>query len=536
VDQYLDNRHKEILWSLLANPADTGQLHVQNLERMVTDHPQSGVLQVMLARAGNQQQLTKAAAYINPRILHKLAHNPDDFQEVAAGKIVQSSLIDTIPQNYFSIGTATDEETDSFAEVENAPRGNEGTPVAENNTTEDTETIVTDETATAGYGYIPELIEEAPAGETEQEQLPVEELQEVAAGYGYIPEIAAETEPEEEAVADKMQQEVTGNNEYTYTPPATEDTTPEPEQYTAEEEENEQQVNNAITNTPAENNYNKEEEYFRQDIEDEIYDEIVSIEDIGFEALANEGRHPTFSAETDQVASDYSSFDQKLNELRNGDIPAEPAPAKPEAEQQAPVINEQQSATPYSESKNVSRYNDDKMPYSFMWWLDKTRKEHAGSFQPYTANKPAPAPAAQQSTNEEKAIEKPAPNTPADELQQQYYENIFSLTSISGIERDNEPLDVEFDHNKKEDLIIERFIHTEPQIKPLAADKLDNENKAKKSSEDQNELVTETLARIYTDQMLYHKAIATYKKLILNFPEKKLYFAAQIEQLEKKTN
>jgi outer membrane translocation and assembly module TamA len=85
-------------------------------------------------------------------------------------------------------------------------------------------------------------------------------------------------------------------------------------------------------------------------------------------------------------------------------------------------------------------------------------------------------------------------------------------------------------------VIIERFIHTEPQIKPLSADKLDNENKAKKSSEDLNDFVTETLARIYTDQMLYHKAIATYKKLILKYPEKKLYFAAQIEQLEKKTN
>ena len=63
-----------------------------------------------------------------------------------------------------------------------------------------------------------------------------------------------------------------------------------------------------------------------------------------------------------------------------------------------------------------------------------------------------------------------------------------------------------------------------------------NENKAKKSAEDQDELVTETLARIYSDQMLYHKAISTYKKLMLKFPEKSRYFADQIEQLERKTN
>jgi len=58
----------------------------------------------------------------------------------------------------------------------------------------------------------------------------------------------------------------------------------------------------------------------------------------------------------------------------------------------------------------------------------------------------------------------------------------------------------------------------------------------KKSAEDQDELVTETLARIYTDQMLYHKAINTYKKLVLKFPEKSRYFADQIEQLQRKIN
>ena len=64
----------------------------------------------------------------------------------------------------------------------------------------------------------------------------------------------------------------------------------------------------------------------------------------------------------------------------------------------------------------------------------------------------------------------------------------------------------------------------------------DNENKAKKSSEDVDEIVTETLARIYTEQMLYPKAINVYKKLMLKFPEKSRYFASQIEELEKRTN
>jgi len=55
---------------------------------------------------------------------------------------------------------------------------------------------------------------------------------------------------------------------------------------------------------------------------------------------------------------------------------------------------------------------------------------------------------------------------------------------------------------RKEDRIIKRFISEEPHISTPSSDKLDNENKAKKSAEDQDELVTETLAQIYSDQML----------------------------------
>jgi hypothetical protein len=95
---------------------------------------------------------------------------------------------------------------------------------------------------------------------------------------------------------------------------------------------------------------------------------------------------------------------------------------------------------------------------------------------------------------------------------------------------------VPFQIKRKEDFIVEKFIREEPQIKPPNSDKLDNENKARKSAEDSNDLVSETLANIYTDQMLFHKAIETYKKLSLKFPEKSTYFADQIRDLEKKIN
>ena len=125
-----------------------------------------------------------------------------------------------------------------------------------------------------------------------------------------------------------------------------------------------------------------------------------------------------------------------------------------------------------------------------------------------------------------------------DELQQQYFENIFHITSVEELDKSTGAPQAAAapDFKRKEQQIIERFIKEEPQIKPQSSDKLDNENKAKKSSEDRDELVSETLASIYSDQMLYHKAIASYKKLMLKFPEKSRYFAEKIEQLEKKTN
>ena len=51
-----------------------------------------------------------------------------------------------------------------------------------------------------------------------------------------------------------------------------------------------------------------------------------------------------------------------------------------------------------------------------MWWLDKTRKEYADIYQPYVKH------ASCQSLSKAKSS--------TDELQQQYFENIFHLTSV----------------------------------------------------------------------------------------------------------
>lgn len=58
--------------------------------------------------------------------------------------------------------------------------------------------------------------------------------------------------------------------------------------------------------------------------------------------------------------------------------------------------------------------------------------------------------------------------------------------------------------------------------------------KAKESLDESRLPVSETLAKVYAAQGNYPKAIEAYQKLLLNFPEKKSFFALQIESLKRK--
>ncbi len=53
-----------------------------------------------------------------------------------------------------------------------------------------------------------------------------------------------------------------------------------------------------------------------------------------------------------------------------------------------------------------------------------------------------------------------------------------------------------------------------------------------KSILEDEELVTETLANIYLSQKNYDKALSSYQKLSLKYPEKSIYFASRIKEIE----
>jgi tetratricopeptide (TPR) repeat protein len=85
---------------------------------------------------------------------------------------------------------------------------------------------------------------------------------------------------------------------------------------------------------------------------------------------------------------------------------------------------------------------------------------------------------------------------------------------------------------KTKDELIDEFIKKMPVISRPKSTFFDPVDAAKTSVTDQENVVSETLAKIYCDQKYFEKAIKIYERLSLKFPEKSSYFAALIEKAE----
>ncbi len=84
--------------------------------------------------------------------------------------------------------------------------------------------------------------------------------------------------------------------------------------------------------------------------------------------------------------------------------------------------------------------------------------------------------------------------------------------------------------------LINEFLNKN-EIKKITNKKFFTANNAAKESLIENEeLVTPTLAKVYFEQQHYEKAINAYKKLILKYPKKSTFFAAQIKLIHKLNN
>ncbi|MFC2136550.1 hypothetical protein ACFLTE_00095 [Bacteroidota bacterium] len=84
--------------------------------------------------------------------------------------------------------------------------------------------------------------------------------------------------------------------------------------------------------------------------------------------------------------------------------------------------------------------------------------------------------------------------------------------------------------------LIDEFINTQPRIVPNQGKPEENIDISEESVVDNEDYMTETLAKVYIKQGYYSKAMFIYEKLSLKYPEKSTYFAAQIEKVKKLSN
>ena len=114
-----------------------------------------------------------------------------------------------------------------------------------------------------------------------------------------------------------------------------------------------------------------------------------------------------------------------------------------------------------------------------------------------------------------------------------------TITRDQGQSGKNESKEEEIDFPLEKDVLkkkkfelIDKFIENNPKIKPTpkTTKKVDIKESVKL---DKNELMTETLAKVYLEQKKYKKAIQAYKILSLKYPEKSGFFADRIRAVEK---
>ncbi len=118
----------------------------------------------------------------------------------------------------------------------------------------------------------------------------------------------------------------------------------------------------------------------------------------------------------------------------------------------------------------------------------------------------------------------------------------LQLTSLKSVKREGPdtgqegpmdeisfPLEEDSERQKKFDL-IDKFIESEPKIEPAdEAPEVDIKSSTKLKKD---ELMTETLAKVYLEQKKYKKAIQAYRILSLKYPEKSSFFANRIKAVK----
>ncbi len=116
---------------------------------------------------------------------------------------------------------------------------------------------------------------------------------------------------------------------------------------------------------------------------------------------------------------------------------------------------------------------------------------------------------------------------PISKNQEMTFSQWLSLSkSESAVEEKPSEKDIKFQ-------LIDEFIEKSPKISPVKKSSEINPVLIKNNpSNEYSDLMTETLAQIYTEQKKYEKAIRAYKILSLKYPEKRELFSDKIREIE----
>lgn len=123
------------------------------------------------------------------------------------------------------------------------------------------------------------------------------------------------------------------------------------------------------------------------------------------------------------------------------------------------------------------------------------------------------------------------PIQPVEKVEQLIETPVAIAEEVAVIEKEETPEDTAAVKDKAQ--IIEKFLKTNPSVsQPTDQDYSKTTKFANESLKENLDFVSETLAEIYLKQGNKEKAIKIFQQLSLKYPEKKLYFAAQIKKIE----
>ena len=121
-------------------------------------------------------------------------------------------------------------------------------------------------------------------------------------------------------------------------------------------------------------------------------------------------------------------------------------------------------------------------------------------------------------------------------IEQHSFQEWLQLSRSKPIERENTPenndlISLVDDEKRKKTELIDKFIETSPKISAVKHGTPSTVSFDINANDNSN-LMTETLARVYLEQKKYQKAIQAYEILILKYPEKSSFFADRISDIK----